>query len=361
MYKSPHLGLPYLAPAQAQKHVTVNESLAELDGLVHCAVAEMFRNDPPATAGEGDRYLLGAAPNEAWSGEAGQLATWRNGGWAFSAPQPGWRVYDLAGDALHVLNTAGAWTPVGGAGAADIQNATRFGLGTTADAANPFAAKLNAALWTARTPTEGGTGDLILACNKSAASRDAGHAFQSGFVTRAIAGLFGSNRFRIAVSPDGVAFHDALSLDDATGIVDQPRLPRFKGFANFDVFCPLDVWTKVAINAAESNDQGAFNPTTNRFTAPAAGVYVFGASLLYKINASATSRMRGRLVVNGATEIKGSFGEISSSHQTLATALWLQAMAPLARNDTVELQGNFRVADGYFAANHTTFWGYKVG
>ena len=361
MDKTPHLNLPYLAPAQAQKHVTVNESLAELDGLVHCAVAAMFRNDPPAGAVEGDRYLLGAAPDDAWSGKAGQLAAWRNGGWTFSAPRPGWRVYDLAGDALFVLNGSGAWTPVGGSGVAEIQNATRLGLGMTADAANPFAAKLNAALWTARTPAEGGTGDLILACNKTATARDAGHAFQSGFVTRAIAGLFGSNRFRIAVSSDGAAFNDGLSIDEATGIVDQPRLPRFKGFANVDFYCPLDTWTKVGINAAESNDQGAFNPSSNRFTAPAAGVYAFGASLLFKVNASANARMRGRLIVNGATEVKGSFGEISSSHQSLATALWLQTLTPLARNDTVELQGFFRTADGFFAANHTTFWGFKVG
>jgi hypothetical protein len=27
----------------------------------------------------------------------------------------------------------------------------------------------------------------------------------------------------------------------------------------------------------------------------------------------------------------------------------------------VELQGYFRVADGYFAADHTSFWGCKVG
>ena len=36
------------------------------------------------------------------------------------------------------------------------------------------------------------------------------------------------------------------------------------------------------------------------------GTYLFGATLLYKINASATARMRGRLVLNGTTEIRGS-------------------------------------------------------
>ncbi len=31
-------------------------------------------------------------------------------------------------------------------------------------------------------------------------------------------------------------------------------------------------------------------------------------------------------------------------------------MVPLTAGDTVELQGNFRVAEGYFAADHTCCW-----
>ncbi|OCC06418.1 hypothetical protein BA190_04110 [Labrys sp. WJW] len=85
------------------------------------------------------------------------------------------------------------------------------------------------------------------------------------------------------------------------------------------------------------------------------------ATLLYKINSSTTARMRGRLVLNGSTEIRGSFGEISGDHVSEATVLWLQTMVPLSAGDTVELQGTFRVADGYFAADHTSFWGCKVG
>ena len=91
------------------------------------------------------------------------------------------------------------------------------------------------------------------------------------------------------------------------------------------------------------------------------GTYLFGATLLYKQNSATNMRMRGRLVVNGSTEIRGSFGEISGNHYSEATAIWLQTMVALAANDTVELQGYFRVADGYFAADHTSLWGAKVG
>ena len=75
---------------------------------------------------------------------------------------------------------------------------------------------------------------------------------------------------------------------------------------------------------------------------------------------STTARMRGRLVLNGTTEIRGSLGEISATHVSLATVIWLQTMVPLNAGDTVELQGYFRVADGYFVADHTSFWGSKV-
>ena len=40
-------------------------------------------------------------------------------------------------------------------------------------------------------------------------------------MTKALVGLFGSDRFRLAVSADGGTFFDGLSVDNATGIVDQ--------------------------------------------------------------------------------------------------------------------------------------------
>jgi len=71
--------------------------------------------------------------------------------------------------------------------------------------------------------------------------------------------------------------------------------------------------------------------------------------------------MSGRLVLNGSTEIRGTRGEISGAHESEATTLFLQTMVPLTAGDTVELQGYFRVADGYFAAGHTSLWGAKIG
>ena len=61
------------------------------------------------------------------------------------------------------------------------------------------------------------------------------------------------------------------------------------------------------------------------------------------------------------TEIRGSFGEISGSHVSLATALWLQTMVPLTAGDTVELQGISGSQDGYFRGRPHVPLGLKIG
>ena len=140
---------------------------------------------------------------------------------------------------------------------------------------------------------EGGTGDLFYTMNKEAAGDDLGLTLQTGFVTKALVGLFGSDRFRLAVSADGSTFFDGLSVDNATGIVDQPRLPRFKAYTNYDNYVGVGTWTKIGLNNTDYNDQGVFDAGTNLFTAPVDGTYLFGATLLYKVNSSTSARMRG--------------------------------------------------------------------
>lgn len=352
-----HLALPFIMASQAQKHVTHNEALRLLDGIVQLSVLDRDLTAPPGSPAEGDRYIPASGATGAWSGWDGSIAYWIDGAWMRILPTPGWLAW-VVDEGLLLVHDGSGWI---GTTPAILQNMALLGIGTTADASNPFSAKLNAALWTAKTVAEGGTGDLFYTMNKEAAGDDLGLTLQTGFVTKALVGLFGSDRFRLAVSADGSSFFDGLIVDNVTGIVDQPRLPRFKGYTNYDNYVAVDTWTKIGINNTDYNDQSAFDAGNNRFVAPVAGTYLFGATLLYKVNSSTTARMRGRLVLNGSTEIRGSFGEISGAHASEATALWLQTMVPLTTGDTVELQGYFRVADGYFAADHTSFWGAKVG
>ena len=352
-----HLLLPYILAAQAQKHVTHNEALRLLDGLVQLSVLDRDLTAPPGSPADGDRYIVASGATGDWAGWDLNVALFADGAWLRLPPRTGWRAWIEDEDVLLVYDRSD-WI---GTTPASLQNLALLGLGTTADAANPFSAKLNAALWTAKTVVEGGTGDLFYTMSKEAAGDDLGLTLQTGFMTKALLGLFGSDKFRLAVSPDGSTFFDGLIVDNTNGIVDQPRLPRFKAYTDYDNYVGVGTWTRIALNNTDYNDQGAFDAGTNLFTAPVDGTYLFGATLIFKVNSSTTARMRGRLVLNGSTEIRGSFGESSGTHVSLATAIWLQTMVPLSAGDTVELQGYFRAQDGYFAAEHTSFWGCKIG
>ena len=63
---TPTLALPLIAAGQAQKHVTHNEALIQLDALVQLACRDKDLGAPPASPAEGDRYLvLSAGPTGA--------------------------------------------------------------------------------------------------------------------------------------------------------------------------------------------------------------------------------------------------------------------------------------------------------
>jgi hypothetical protein len=107
---SANLQLPYLEPAQAQKHVTVNESLRRLDALVQLAVVSQTTSAQPASPGDGQCYILPAGKAGAAWGAMSNLAIayWRDGAWEQITPKEGWRAYVKDADITVVWNGA-AW------------------------------------------------------------------------------------------------------------------------------------------------------------------------------------------------------------------------------------------------------------
>lgn len=95
------LGLPLLFPSQALKHVTINDALLALDGLVHAVVQTSETAQPPSSAIEGELHIIAPGAGGAWAGLGGQLAQWRDGGWTVHVPKPGWAVR-IASDGLSV-------------------------------------------------------------------------------------------------------------------------------------------------------------------------------------------------------------------------------------------------------------------
>lgn len=94
MSSTVQLALPLVMPAQAQKHVTVNQALSILDTLTQLRVTSSVTATPPAAAGEGDAFLVPAGAGGVWADRAGSVAVWGNGGWSYLVPRPGWRAWD---------------------------------------------------------------------------------------------------------------------------------------------------------------------------------------------------------------------------------------------------------------------------
>jgi len=60
--------LPYILAAQAQKHVTHNEALRLLDGLVQLSVFDRDLTAPPGSPNDGDRYIVASGATGDWAG-----------------------------------------------------------------------------------------------------------------------------------------------------------------------------------------------------------------------------------------------------------------------------------------------------
>ena len=198
------LGLPYLMPAQAQKHVTHNEALAVLDQLVQLVLEEIEAETPAAAPVAGQVVHLGASPTGAWAGQAGQLAVFRDGAWVFFAPQTGWRAWQRDLARLVIWDGSGWMT-------AEAEQRDRLGIATSANAQNPLAVAGPATLL-----THVGAGHQ-LKVNKAGVGDTASLLFQSNWSGHAEMGLAGETAFSLKVSPDGSSWTEALRADPGSG------------------------------------------------------------------------------------------------------------------------------------------------
>ena len=213
-----NLGLPYLLSHQAQKHVTLNESLRALDGVLHISVRDRDLNAPPSNPVEGNRYLVGDTATGDWAGHDGELSLFADGGWLFFVPQTGWQIW-VEDEAQFLIYDGQNWRAVP---IEELQNLALLGVGATADANNPILAKLNATLFTADEVQNGGSGDLYFKLNKETTGDALSVLFQSGFSSRAEIGLIGEDDLVFKVSPDGSQFFEGLRIQANSGQVQFP-------------------------------------------------------------------------------------------------------------------------------------------
>ena len=215
--------LPFIQPAQAQKHVTHNEALERLDLLVQLSVEAFDASTPPGTAEDGQIWALGPAPSGAWDGQGGRLAAWVNGAWIFVTPHMGWRA--SLGTDLRVWSGSDWRAP----DLPELQNIDGLGIQTSFDATNRLAVASEATLL-----THDGAGHQ-LKINKNEITDTASLLFQTGWSGRAEMGTAGSDAWSIKVSDDGNTWHEALIADSATGHITIPVGLSVSGAVNLPI------------------------------------------------------------------------------------------------------------------------------
>ncbi|MFN3213091.1 MAG: DUF2793 domain-containing protein [Henriciella sp.] len=204
---SANLTLPYILPNQAQKHVTLNESLRRLDALVQISVISMDETDPPSTPEEGDRYVPAAASTGPWAGNEGNLVAYQDGAWEVYPPEIGWIAWVEADGALAIYDGAD-WVTLGPA--SELES---LGINAVADQNNRLILSANASLF----DHEGSGHQLKI--NKATDADTGSLVFQTAYQGHAEMGLSGNNDFNVKVSPNGQTFLNAILIRHDNGNV----------------------------------------------------------------------------------------------------------------------------------------------
>ncbi len=250
MPDSPNLILPYLAAAQAQKHVTHNEALSLLDGLVQLAVASRATATPPPTPLDGLRYLVPVAATGEWATNVGKIALRMEGAWRYVTPVEGFTLWVSDEDKFLTFNGT-TWAELAGGGGTP-SSLPLLGINATADATNKFVVASSALLL-----NHIGNG-VQVKLNKNAAADTASLLFQTGFSGRAEMGVTGDDDFHFKVSADGSTFREAIVVQAASGRVTLKNAPVIDPAAG-DPASPV-------------NGQLWYNSTTAKFRVQEAGV-----------------------------------------------------------------------------------------
>lgn len=296
---SPRLSLPFIQPAQAQKHVTHNEAIRQLDAVVQLTFETMGTTTPPASPGNGDTFAVGSAATGDWSGHDGDVAMWFDSAWYFQTPRQGWVATLIGSTNIHV-HDGSDW--VASTASVDLDNLAGVGINATSDATNRLSVSSPATLL-----NHEGAGHQVK-INKASTGDTASLLFQSNWSGRAEMGLAGNDNFSIKVSADGSTWAEVLNVAATDGVVTTANMVgsvsatpapgdavietgsgvngNYTKFADGTMICELAGFTTAAGAAATWTLPASFANATYAVTASVIGSTPYVATLS---NATTTS------------------------------------------------------------------------
>jgi hypothetical protein len=332
---TPNLSMPFILPAQAQKHVTHNEALLRLDALVHLTIVEERASPPDTTNGstgetlnDGICYLIASDATASWAGRSGRIAAWQDGAWTYIAPKLGWRAWFSAAARLKVFDGS-TWRDIALPESATVD---MLGIHATPDETNRLAISSPASLF-----THAGNGHQIKV-NKAAETDTASLLFQTNWTGHAEMGLAGNDHFSIKVS-DGATWLTGLEIDPS-GTVRRPNQPLASAYRAGSSFSPI---------AGQESGFTALGPATggmvlgaalagggNTLVVPASGNYLVALT----IGTVSSSGHGVDLLLNGTDSLlslKGAAGGATTQSATALVALEAGNRLSLGHTGTAEI------------------------
>lgn len=218
---------PFIQPAQAQKHVTHNQALEQIDHTHHMCLKAINLSASPDNPEIGDCYDLGETPLGIFENQANKLAAFSDTGWQFYPKVTGMTALNLETGNL-IIYDGTDWKNVSQGdmtAPSPAQTLTQLGVNTQPDDRNRLSVKSDAVLLSADDQSTDSSGDIRVAINKNTAENTASHIYQTNYTAYAETGLSGSNNYTIRISDIGNQFKTAFEIDKDTGFIGLGKTP----------------------------------------------------------------------------------------------------------------------------------------
>ncbi|MGH6893723.1 MAG: DUF2793 domain-containing protein, partial [Dongiaceae bacterium] len=313
--ESAKLRIPYIAAAQAQKHVTHNEGMTLLDTLVQLSVIDKDLTTPPGSPVEGDTYIVAGGGTGPWIGWDKRVVRFIDGMWRSYLPGAGggagWLAWVMDEDAMYRFDgtawaLAGIEGPEGPEGPAGPQGDPGPAGAAGADGTDPGILLT----WNTGTSDADPGGGKIMANNASLASATFLYISKTNRAGSSIAGKLlslddSTNTSRkaglILTDPatEAQAFFNLSAITDATGYV-KAAVSGHSGATSFSN------GIAISLQDCRDGDKGADGAGTGDVVGPASstdGRFALfdGATgkLLKQHSMSATDKLLGRASAGG--------------------------------------------------------------
>jgi hypothetical protein len=143
---------------------------------------------------------------------------------------------------------------------------------------------------------------------------------------------------------------------DASGRMTKASQPAFYAYSSST---SMSSGTKAPFNAAPLNVGSCFNTSTNTFTAPIAGNYLFAAIVRY--DQTGVLYAQTNLMINGLIVYQGHYNNVTNSNTTY-NSVPAVALLGLAAGDTVHVRGDISGGSTFnFSGTESLFYGYLLG